>query len=129
MKWNESYATGNKEVDEQHKMLFLTSDRFRETLEYGFGEKTYDLFLQFLSAYAEQHFAFEEECMFIHSCPSAKQNKEEHCLFLKVIQKEVAIFEKIGFEKQRAFALLDKVDKWLGSHIARIDVQLKTVLT
>ncbi|WP_372841559.1 bacteriohemerythrin [Phaeovulum sp.] len=127
MKWTEAYATGNEQVDEQHKTLFLASEHYREALEAGHGEGGYDLFVEFLSSYAKIHFSFEEECMLARHCPIANQNKQEHCAFAKLIDKEVARFHRDGFDRRMAFVLVDKIDHWLDSHIARVDVQLKSV--
>jgi hemerythrin len=128
MKWTEDYATGSKEVDEQHKMLFHMSDQFRDTLEGGFGEKTYDLFIDFLSNYAKAHFSYEEDCMLAHLCPVADQNKKEHCGFSALVDAEAKRFHRDGFNRQMAFALVGAIDRWLDSHIRRVDVQLRSVL-
>ena len=128
MQWRPEFATGDPKIDEQHKMLFTTSDQFRHTLEAGEGEKTYDLFLDFLTAYCEMHFSVEEECMFAHKCPVAQQNTQEHGLFLRLVEKENARFREDGFDADRATRLLDTIDRWLESHICRIDVRLRDVL-
>lgn len=128
MKWRPQFATGDAQIDEQHKALFAASEEFRETLEAGEGDKTYDLFLEFLKAYCEMHFSVEEECMFAHKCPVAAQNKHEHKLFLKLVETENARFRAHGFDAARAVEMLDKVDHWLESHICRVDVRLKDVL-
>ncbi|TDK42338.1 bacteriohemerythrin [Antarcticimicrobium luteum] len=128
MKWQPHFATGDAQIDEQHKMLFTTSDQFRHTLEAGEGERTYDLFLDFLNAYCEMHFAVEEKCMFAHKCPVAALNHHEHTLFLKLLEQENAWFREHGFDAARATAMLDKLDQWLESHICRIDIRLNEVL-
>lgn len=127
MKWQPHYATGDAQIDEQHKTLFASSDQFRETLEAGEGRATYDLFLEFLTAYAEAHFDSEEGCMLAHKCPVAAQNKHEHGLFLKMIEKENDRFAEQGFNVAAAEATLNMIDRWLDSHICRIDVQLRDV--
>ncbi len=128
MQWRPQFATGDAQIDEQHKMLFTTSDQFRETLEAGEGERTYDLFLDFLTAYCEMHFSVEETCMFAHKCPVAKQNTQEHGLFMRMVEKENARFRTDGFDATIAAKLLDRIDRWLESHICRIDVRLREVL-
>jgi hemerythrin len=128
MKWTEAYATGSNEVDEQHKMLFLMSDQFRESLDAGHGERTYDLFIEFLSTYTQTHFTYEEECMLAHVCPTAALNKTEHCAFTKFVDKELKRFRRDGFDRSRAYSLVDTIDRWLDSHIGRVDVQLKSVM-
>ncbi len=128
MKWTKAYATGNDEVDEQHKTLFLMSDQYREALEAGQGESTYDVFLEFLSTYSKSHFSFEEECMLAHVCPVAALNKTEHCAFTKAVDKEVERFRRDGFDRSVASNLVNAIDRWLESHIGRVDVQLKSVM-
>ena len=128
MKWQPQHATGDAEIDAQHKMLFDASDQFRETLEAGEGRKTYDLFLGFLNHYTELHFSIEEECMMAHRCPVAAHNKNEHGLFLKRVKKEIDRFAMEGFSRESATAMLDMLDRWLDSHICRIDVKLMDVI-
>lgn len=128
MKWQPHYATGHPEIDQQHKTLFESSDQFRQTLEAGEGEKTYDLFLEFLAAYADAHFSIEERCMMAYKCPVAGRNKHEHGLFLKHVQKEQTRFAAEGFTRASAKAMLDMVDGWLDSHICRIDIRLREVM-
>ena len=128
MEWQSHYATGDPEIDRQHKTLFEASDQFRRTLEAREGEKTYDLFLEFLTAYAEAHFSIEERCMMTHKCPVAERNKHEHKQFLKRVQKENARFATDGFTRDSAKAMLDMVDRWLDSHICRIDIRLRDVI-
>lgn len=125
MKWKDAYATGVPEVDRQHRSLFAFSEEFREALENGFGEKTYDLFLEFLGTYAEMHFDFEEACMLAHVCPVADRNRKEHVSFSRMIAEEEAAYRSHGFDRERALELTRKIDSWLDSHICRIDVQLK----
>lgn len=125
MKWKEEFATGIAEIDRQHKTLFEASESFREVLEGGCTSDTYDGFLEFLVMYVKTHFGYEEECMHAAKCPIACENKKEHVLFMKLVDKEVQIFQKKGLDVQRAFRLLDTLDSWLASHIVRIDVQLR----
>lgn len=125
MKWKEAYATGVPEVDKQHKALFAFSEEFRDVLDHGFGEKSYDLFLEFLSAYADAHFNHEERCMLDHVCPVADRNCAEHASFRRLIAREEEAHAEHGFARHRALKLLDDIDHWLDSHICRIDVRLR----
>ncbi|WP_127901389.1 bacteriohemerythrin [Solirhodobacter olei] len=125
MKWRPEYATGLASIDEQHKTLFASTDSFREALNAGEGAGVYDLFLQFLSAYAEAHFGLEDECMHIRKCPVAARNKVEHAAFLTLLDREAIRYRSAGFSPETAGALLDKVEGWLTSHICRIDIQLR----
>lgn len=128
MEWTEAYATGNDQVDSQHKFLFLMTQQFRENLEAGQGEATYDIFVEFLGFYVKSHFSYEEQCMLAHLCPAAEQNKQEHRAFSLLVQRELARFAQEGFDRPVAYKLLDTIDRWLHSHIGRVDVQLKSVM-
>lgn len=125
MRWSEEYATGVPEVDKQHQALFAFSEEFRDVLENGFGAKTYDLFLEFLDAYAEAHFSYEDKCMMAHKCPVADRNRREHGGFRKMVAREQAAYAGHGFDRDRALKLLTDIDRWLMSHICRVDVQLR----
>lgn len=127
MEWRPEYATGVAHIDEQHRTLFASAHQFREALEAGQGSQTYDLFLQFLTAYAAAHFGIEEECMLIRKCPVAARNKQEHAMFLTMLEAEDTRFHSDGFSPATATALLDRIDGWLSSHICRIDTQLRDV--
>ncbi|PCH71463.1 MAG: hypothetical protein COC12_07390 [Rhodobacteraceae bacterium] len=124
MKWDESYATGVKEIDDQHKMLFETTEVYRDVLAEGDGKTSYPGFLEFLAAYVEIHFAVEEECMLAHKCPFAGKNKAEHKQFMVAVRNEETAFQELGFEIGRVLKLLDLIENWLDSHIRRIDVHL-----
>jgi hemerythrin-like metal-binding protein len=125
LKWKEEYATGDAEIDRQHKTLFAFVEEFRDVLEKGCSSETYKEALAFLKIYSEAHFGFEEECMLAHKCPATCKNKKEHSLFLNVVKKETEYFEAHGFSTEKALRLMDIIDNWLDSHICRVDVQLK----
>ncbi|MCK0101193.1 hemerythrin domain-containing protein [Pseudohalocynthiibacter sp. F2068] len=88
MQWKENYSTGNEEIDEQHKTLFAFSDDFRSSLEDGFGLRTYEGYVEFLSVYSKTHFDFEDKCMLAHKCPVAPRNRAEHKTFAKLVTEE-----------------------------------------
>jgi len=129
MKWRAEFATGNKEIDDQHKSLFSFSEEFRDVLDRGFGGRTYGDFLEFLHVYTDTHFDFEDKCMLAHLCPIAGQNRVEHGSFTHLLEIEEVKFANTGFDRERAYKLLAMIDKWLESHICRIDVQLREYIT
>ena len=125
MKWKDAYATGVQRLDEQHMMIFNTADDFRTALDEGVGESVYPTLLDFLFAYCEGHFRFEEGCMEEHRCPVAQKNKAAHTMFLATFRDYRLRYETRGYQAEDARALIDKVDRWLDEHICRIDVHLK----
>ncbi|NOX74486.1 MAG: hypothetical protein GXP03_13010 [Alphaproteobacteria bacterium] len=125
MKWKEEYATGIKEIDEQHKTLFAATEGFRQVLKLGCSADTFESFLEFLNLYTEVHFDYEEGCMLSRNCPAACKNKKEHATLSTFLESELRYYRKNGFKPRRAVKLLDVIDRWLESHICRIDVQLR----
>ena len=125
MKWADEYATGNEQIDDQHKMIFKMAEDFRSALDEGGGERVYDLMLQSLAFYVRTHFGYEEECMVKYACPIADGNKRAHAKFVDVLSRFQQRFEEKGFDRVDARELVDTVDEWLADHICRIDVRLK----
>jgi hemerythrin-like metal-binding protein len=125
MKWKDEYVTGIQRIDRQHRSLFRTVDDFRDALDEGRGERIYSTLLEFLGAYCESHFSFEEKCMTKYECPVARKNKEEHSVFLEVFRGFQQRYESNGYLVADARELVQTVDRWLDEHICRIDTHLK----
>ena len=101
------------------------SEDYRQTLDAGEGERVYGFMLESLDEYARAHFGMEEQCMFRYQCPAAGMNAEAHTRFVEAISQFRGRFSRDGFDAADARRLVDFVDAWLESHIARIDTQLK----
>ncbi len=125
MKWSDEYATGNEQIDGQHRMIFKMAEDFRSALDEGTGERVYDVMLESLSVYVRTHFGYEEECMDKFACPVAEGNKKAHEKFVLVLSRFQERFAEHGFDRADARDLVDTVDRWLVDHICRIDVRLK----
>ena len=125
MKWSDDYATGNEQIDDQHKTIFKMAEDFREALNEGSGERVYDGMLQSLDLYVRTHFGFEEKCMDMYACPVAAGNKKAHDRFVEVLSRFQKRYAASGFDRADARDLVDTVDRWLAEHICRIDVRLK----
>ena len=82
MKWSVAYATGIATIDQQHQMLFQTSEDYRAALDLGEGERVYGLVLEFLESFAQSHFGYEEGCMARCGCSVAGQNAAAHRKFI-----------------------------------------------
>ncbi len=125
MKWTEDLATGVERVDEQHKLIFKTTDDYRVALDAGQGQRSFKLMLNFLLPYCVGHFGFEETCMEKYHCPVAAKNKEAHEHFKDVLDEFERLYEKNGYQEHDARALLNTVEQWLVGHIGRIDIHLR----
>lgn len=80
--WTEKFATGNPEIDEQHRQLIRHVNRLEALLiqtNPSAGEIAFiSEFLDFLENYIQYHFAFEENCMACNRCPAHEKNREAH---------------------------------------------------
>jgi hemerythrin len=125
MKWSLEYSTGVEWIDEQHRALFRMSEDYREALDARQGDRVYGLMLESLALYARAHFGFEEQCMARYNCPVAEANAHAHKQFVGTVDRYRERFMSNGFDPLEARQLVDFIDQWLASHIARIDTQLK----
>jgi hemerythrin len=128
MKWSNEYATGVERLDEQHRMIFTMAEDFRTALNAGRGERVYAGLLKSLELYIRGHFGYEENCMEQYRCPVAGRNKEAHAKFAQVLAGYQQRHTTGVFDVQEAHRLVDTLDKWLASHICKIDVKLKEVV-
>lgn len=125
MKWSETYATGVRRIDDQHKMLFAMAADFRDALDESRGERVYAGLLQSLQLYVVSHFSYEEGCMARYVCPVAADNKVAHARFMTILQDFNTRFAARGFDPIDARDLVDTLEGWLTSHICQIDVKLR----
>ena len=125
VKWSEDYATGVEQIDQDHQMIFQMSEDFRAALDSGLGDEVYSVMLDNLSLYCRGHFGFEEQCMTKHRCPVAQVNKAAHEQFVETLSGFKQRYATRGYDRADAWRLVDTTDKWLKSHICRVDIHLK----
>lgn len=123
--WSEDYATGEPEVDKQHKMLFQYLNDLEEHMAKGVSEEFLKNFLDALGIYTRSHFCYEEICMRRRKCPSAKQNKEQHDKLLAAYVQFCERFEAQGVSADLVEKLHAFLVSWLKNHIMKTDMQLK----
>lgn len=125
LKWNDTYATGNQGVDDQHKKLFEMVNNFEAAVRNKTAEASINETLQFLGSYVKTHFNFEEGCMDQAKCPAAADNKKAHAEFLGVYTQFANRFKTEGYSDALANELLKTAQGWLVKHICGIDIRLK----
>lgn len=125
LKWNDTYSTGNAEVDEQHKKLFEMVNNFETAVRNKTAEATAGETLKFLGSYVQKHFNFEEGCMEKAKCPVAADNKKAHAEFLGAYTQFSKRFASEGYSDALANELLKVAQSWLIKHICGVDIHLK----
>ena len=130
--WDETYATGFPDIDEQHRRLFdqinqlgalLSSINLtREELEFMMNLVT------FLEAYAGNHFKYEEDCMVCYGCPASAENKAAHSHFRKTLADFQLHYRREGTTRALFQQLHLGMSRWIQAHILKVDLQLKACL-
>ncbi len=117
--WSPEYATGVKQVDDQHQNLIAMIRQFQDAmLEARAREGTKEL-LRKLRVYAAVHFAMEERLMDEHAYPEKETHKAAHAR----LAGQVAELQK-RLEEQKAIAGVEVMlfmRDWLTGHILSMD--------
>jgi hemerythrin-like metal-binding protein len=126
IQWSEEYATGNGDIDTQHRRLFdMLNSLERRINRQEAPSKMVDV-IDSLTAYAKEHFCFEERCMERCACPAASINKLAHQRFLRMVDTCV-----MGLKSQeptlKDFKNLHwELTDWVSNHIRKVDTSLRT---
>lgn len=129
--WDDSYATGVAEIDEQHMILVHTLNEASVKLAGDAGIEQLEQITQDLLAYALYHFETEEALMqeygYEEGAPrDASIHLEQHRSFSA---KVVAVRDSIKAGNPIAPAdLLAFLNQWLVNHILNTDKRLGTYL-
>jgi len=125
--WNENFATGVPEIDEQHMILVHTLNEASVKLQRDTKIETLQQITQDLLSYALYHFETEEELMQECGYPEeaqadAAQHLEQHRAFSS---KVVAVHERIKSGTPPSSAeLLGFLSDWVTHHILKTDKKL-----
>jgi hemerythrin len=125
--WDDSFATGVPEIDEQHMILVHTLNEAAENLSEESSPETIERITHDLLSYALYHFETEEDLMkqygYEESSPDDSQtHQKQHRSFSA---KVVSIRE--GLKSSTPIApgdLLEFLNSWLVNHILNTDKKL-----
>jgi hemerythrin-like metal-binding protein len=125
MQWNESYATGFPQIDQQHRTLFKAVAELDAAIQGNNGAAEYRRLLAFLDRYCKDHFNLEERCMASHRCPTAEVNKVQHQGLLQMLADYQRLYAAHGYDVHDAQLLVAALQHWLRNHIGRVDRELR----
>jgi len=126
--WDDKYATGNDEIDKQHKQIFAYLDDLEAHMEKGASQKWVTQFMSSLGLYTRSHFCYEEICMRQVKCPVADKNKEQHGKLRALFAKAQKRFDTEGVSDELLKEVQRFLTSWLVNHIMKIDVHLKACI-
>lgn len=121
LSWNDSLATGFKDVDLQHKKLISIIDAVFQTIkEYDpdYALKMAKILKQ-LTDYTEYHFSEEEQLMKQNAFPGYEGHKKQHDDFIVKVGKEIQLLADASPDDGYLFYRF--LGTWLLDHIAKSD--------
>lgn len=128
IEWNEKLATGNDNIDNQHKELFRRFDSLLAACNQRKGKEEVHNLLLFLGDYVKTHFSMEETLQRKHHYPHYPAHKEEHDGFIGDLQR---LEEQLKVEGP-SFPLVIQTNQtmvnWLIKHINRMDKEMAVYL-
>lgn len=130
IQWKPELATGVKQIDEQHKNLVDICSRTFTLAKSRDEVDHYDeivSLLEELRDYTRYHFSFEESLLEKFNYTDFEQQKMEHYLFLKRIEKmDMGNIDKD--QTNSVLEILDMLVDWISSHIMNTDMKYAQLL-
>jgi hemerythrin len=113
--------TGVDDIDRQHREIFARVDALLEATRSRRSREEVLRLLEFLGAYAVDHFAAEEREMERAGYPRAEGHRLEHRQFVKELE---VLRNELASEGPTALFVIrlgNRVTEWLREHIYRTD--------
>lgn len=117
--WNESYATGNKVIDAQHKALFESFDELNEAIVSGQGKDMLAKIFLNLDHYAKVHFETEENYMRMFNYPDIQAHIDEHKEFSSQIEMYRSRY--LGKDNTIPVEIFKFMKEWIVNHVRFTD--------
>jgi hemerythrin-like metal-binding protein len=122
--WSPELATGNMEVDSQHKQIFRLTSNLSAACMNGQGVGMLGETLDFLITYTVQHFADEEALQEKYGYPGFEEHKQYHDAFRGTITQLAEEFKSEGSSQNLAENVNSVVVRWLVQHIKQEDYKM-----
>lgn len=124
LSWDERLSVDHALIDEQHKELIDTFNRFVAACKANHGKETLAGTLNFLEGYVHKHFAAEKELMEQSEYPDINFHLAKHDEFFEKFNEMKAEFEKDGVSFSMVVELNDFLLRWFIGHIKGVDTIL-----
>jgi hemerythrin len=122
--WTDDLETGDKTIDDQHRLLFKAVGDLMDAMWQGKGSGEVQHLLGLLSEYVGKHFFDEEVFMRVNGYPDYEQHKRIHDAFAEEISGLNRKFVDGGTTTALVVEVLDKSCDWLRNHISKVDQQM-----
>jgi hemerythrin-like metal-binding protein len=122
--WSQDLATGNAEIDSQHKQIFRLTSNLAEASKNGHDPKSLKETLDFLLNYTIKHFADEEALMSRHNYPGYRDHKKLHDDFHTSVSQLCAEHDTKGTSKELCDRVTFTIVHWVIQHIKQQDFKI-----
>jgi len=121
IEWNDSYLTGVKVIDNDHRMLFLIINTLIRDHESGQPTAFIAETLSALASYVEVHFSREENYMAQYGYPDLESHVTEHRNLESEVSALISIFDTDA-DRLDLGKTCDFLGDWLRDHILNRDM-------
>lgn len=125
--WNEDYALGIKQIDDQHKELFAIGNELYALLNTVGEDDIYDEIMEIvgrLKDYTIFHFTTEENYFEAFAYEGAEAHRKEHNIFVDKL--ESIDFHAVDEDQRKhAMNILKMIIDWIFKHIHGSDFLYK----
>lgn len=121
--WNESFATGIKEIDNQHQRLFEIGEEIHILSSTYMDETTFEkikILIKELEDYTVYHFNTEKELFIKYNYPDMGNHLVAHDKFVERI-KSIDMEEVRENQEDFLNKLLNSLAQWIFKHINNVD--------
>ncbi len=124
--WDDKYAVGIKEIDEQHKKLVELINDLNEAIYTGQGCQKLETVFKEVIDYTITHFSFEEDLLRSNDYPDIMAHEKKHKELTKEAMDLQEQFEGGNF--LITMQVMNFLKDWLVTHILEIDKKYETFL-
>lgn len=124
--WNDNYSINIKEIDNQHRGLFLLMNGLHQSMLSGKAKVEVDDIVGQLIDYTHKHFDAEEKLMLKYHYPGYEKHKAEHEVFVEKV--DYFKHELVKEDKVLSAEILTFLSDWLINHIIQTDKEMQPFL-
>ena len=123
LEWDEKYSVGVKEIDDQHKRMFVVINELLDLISANTPEENLGIVIDGLIKYKIFHFSTEEKYFKEFNYDGAEEHIQKH----KEFNDKLALMKKKypTYTIEFAFELVDFLEDWLTDHLMVMDQKYK----
>ncbi|MDR1566031.1 MAG: hemerythrin family protein [Treponema sp.] len=122
--WDPDLATGNYNIDSQHKQIFRLVSNFTDVCRNNHSPQALQETFDFLADYTVRHFTDEEALQLTYRYPAYEEHRKSHSDFKETISKLREEFISNGSSPRIWQTLTTLMVRWLVKHIKQEDFKI-----